>query len=94
MNANTVRKELRELGKLTLAGDIIRHLDATAKKKKELEEIYIPAMSILESTERIILTAKYIEGVRYKDIAKSLNYSLQTVRNISSRALKKIADIL
>lgn len=94
MNANTVRKELRELGKLTLAGDIIRHSDAIAKKKKELEERYIPAMSILESTERIILTAKYIEGVRYKDIAKSLNYSLQTVRNISSRALKKIADIL
>lgn len=94
MNANTVRKELRELGKLTLAGDIIRHSDAISRKKKELEERYIPAMSILESTERIVLTAKYFEGVQYENIAKSLNYSLQTVRNISSSAVKKIADNL
>lgn len=94
MNANTVRKELRELGKLTLAGDIIRHSDAIARKKKELEERYIPAMNILDGVEQIVLTAKYFEGIPYEEIAKSLNYAIQTVQKISSNAVQKVADTL
>lgn len=94
MNANTVRKELRELGKLTLAGDIIRHSDAIAKKKKELEERYIPALNVLDGVEQIVLTARFIKSMPYEDIASQLKYSTYTIQNISSRAIQKISKIL
>lgn len=48
----------------------------------------------LPSSEKVVLTLKYIEGLRVNEIAREMKQTPQAVRSIKARGLRRLRDIL
>jgi RNA polymerase sigma-70 factor (ECF subfamily) len=60
---------------------------------EKLAEVH-QALGGLDEEDRIVLLLRYVEGLSHREIARVLNRPNGTVRWLTSRALKRLADTL
>ncbi len=92
---NNIRLEARKrASRPSTNGDISRYLEAIDTKplpdevleQKETALLVRSALSRLESKEQTVLRARYIEGLRARDIAREMGITEKAVHNILYRA--------
>jgi RNA polymerase sigma-70 factor, ECF subfamily len=67
---------------------------AQMAQKKEVGQILLAGLNILQDHQRTIIVLRDIESMSYEDIAKALDIELGTVKSRISRARKKLKEIL
>jgi len=92
---NNIRLEIRRrASRPSINGDISRYFDAMDTKllpdevleRKEMTVIVRSALSRLESKEKAVLEAKYIEDLSANDIARQMNTTEKAVYSLLYRA--------
>lgn len=67
---------------------------AQMAQKKEVEQILLASLNMLQDDQRTIIVLRDIESMSYEDIAKALDIELGTVKSRLSRARKKLKEML
>jgi len=67
---------------------------AQMAQKKEIEQILLAGLNMLQDDQRTIIVLRDIESMSYEDIAKALDIELGTVKSRLSRARIKLKEIL
>ena len=62
--------------------DVDRLVDIKAKAKKEIDK--------LDNPYRLVMSMRYLECLKWRDIAHHLGYSVQAVYKIHGQALKRV----
>jgi RNA polymerase sigma-70 factor (ECF subfamily) len=92
---NNIRLEIRRrASKPSINGDISRYLEIIDVKplpdevleRREMTEIVHSALDRLESKEKAVLKAKYVEELSTNDIAQQMNITVKAVYNMLYRA--------
>jgi RNA polymerase sigma factor (sigma-70 family) len=92
---NNIRLEIRRrASRPSINGDISRYLEVIDIKplpdevleRQEMTEIVRSALGSLESKEKAVLEAKYVEELSANDIARQMNMTVKAVYNLLYRA--------
>lgn len=67
---------------------LLAKLDAIIAEEEEIEKV----ISKLETTERILMRYRYIQGLDWEKICVEMHYSWQHIHKIHKRILEKIKD--
>lgn len=68
-----------------------RYYDMAAELARRLTRIE-EAVNSLQSIDRIVIRAHYVEGLTWEAVCQLTNYSWKHVHRIHARALKKLAE--
>ena len=67
---------------------LLAKLDAIIAEEEEIEKV----ITKLETTERILMRYRYIQGLDWEKICVEMHYSWQHIHKIHKRILEKIKD--
>lgn len=70
-----------------------RSLERIEKLEKDKEEIYGIISVISNPTYKAILHKRYIQGMKWEDIALDLNYAEQHISRLYNKAVKEVHKI-
>ena len=65
-----------------------------AELQSQLREIKLVIMQVGSGVQELILTLRYIEGIKLEDVPQKINYSRSQMFRHYHRALKKVDEIL
>lgn len=98
----TLKEEAEQLGRVVFclpdgfwsreeADKATERYTSKLKESLQLLDAIEDAIESLSATERVLMRAKYIEGLTWEEVADLMHYDVRQIHRIHGRALQRLA---